>query len=91
MNHISDPCRNPKNCDSSRYENALARGRLKRAIALAWPQAFAYWVVLAESRADEPRIAAFREWALAEGRDAIAIGKRGGARYGRRALKRPTL
>jgi LysR family transcriptional regulator, glycine cleavage system transcriptional activator len=72
----------------------LAGGRLRRAIALAWPQAFAYWVVSAESRANEPRIAAFREWALAEGRatgDAIAVGKRRGARYGRRALKRPTL
>lgn len=76
----------------------LARGTLVRAIALAWPQAFAYWVVSAESRANEPRISTFREWLLTEAHassrkrrsvPAIAVGNRDSARYGRAALKRP--
>jgi LysR family glycine cleavage system transcriptional activator len=41
------------------------------------PAEFAYWVVCAESRADEPAIRAFRAWALEEARRADERPRRG--------------
>lgn len=44
----------------------LAAGRLVRPFALAMPQDFAYYVVTLESEATLPKIAAFRDWLMAE-------------------------
>ncbi|MBO0737097.1 MAG: transcriptional regulator GcvA [Alphaproteobacteria bacterium] len=44
----------------------LARRRLLKAIDLAWPQEFAYWLVYPHTTADQPKIVAFRQWVLAQ-------------------------
>ena len=44
----------------------LAVGRLVRPFELSVPATFAYYVVAPEAAADRPKVAAFRDWALAE-------------------------
>ena len=44
----------------------LAAGRLIKPFDLSFPVSFAYYVVCPETSADQPRIAAFREWIMAE-------------------------
>jgi len=44
----------------------LAAGSLVRALDLAWPHEFAYWLVCPRPNAEQPRIVALREWLLAE-------------------------
>jgi LysR family transcriptional regulator, glycine cleavage system transcriptional activator len=44
----------------------LARRALVKAIDLAWPQEFAYWLVYPNATADQPKIIAFRQWVLAQ-------------------------
>jgi len=46
----------------------LAQGSLIRALDVAWPQEFSYWLVCPRAIAELPKIVAFREWLLAEGR-----------------------
>ncbi len=46
--------------------NDLAAGRLVRPFAHSAPMSFAYYMVCPEALADEPRIAAFREWIIEE-------------------------
>ena len=46
----------------------LEQGSLARVLDLAWPQEFAYWLVCPRATADQPKIVAFRDWLLAEGR-----------------------
>lgn len=46
----------------------LEQGGLVRVLDVAWPQEFAYWLVSPRATADQPKIVAFREWLLAEGR-----------------------
>jgi LysR family glycine cleavage system transcriptional activator len=42
----------------------LARRKLVKAIDLAWPQEFAYWLVYPDANAHQAKIAAFQEWVL---------------------------
>jgi LysR family glycine cleavage system transcriptional activator len=44
----------------------LAAGRLVRPFALSLPTEYAYYLVCPEHTAEHPKIAAFREWLLAE-------------------------
>ncbi len=44
----------------------LAAGRLVRPFDLGLPLSFAYYVVSTEAAADQPKVAAFRAWILAE-------------------------
>jgi LysR family glycine cleavage system transcriptional activator len=44
----------------------LAAGRLIQPFAISIPDAFAYWLVYAIRRADEPRIRAFIRWVREE-------------------------
>jgi LysR family glycine cleavage system transcriptional activator len=44
----------------------LKTGRLVRPFELSTPVGFAYYMVCAEARSEEPRVAAFREWIIAE-------------------------
>ncbi len=44
----------------------LVAGRLIKPFDLSFPVSFAYYVVCPETTADQPRIAAFREWVMAE-------------------------
>ena len=44
----------------------IAAGRLVSPFALSMPTHFAYWVVAPKGRAEEPAIAAFRDWLIAE-------------------------
>jgi LysR family glycine cleavage system transcriptional activator len=46
----------------------LDQGSLVRALDVAWPQEFAYWLVSPRATADQPKIAAFRDWLVHEGR-----------------------
>jgi LysR family glycine cleavage system transcriptional activator len=46
----------------------LDAGRLVRPLDISLPVEFAYYVVCPEATADRPKIAAFRDWVLAEGR-----------------------
>lgn len=46
----------------------LAAGRLVKPFDLSFPGGFAYYVVCSETTADQPKIAAFREWVIAEAR-----------------------
>ena len=48
--------------------DALNAGRLVRPFDLSLPTEYAYYVVCPESRADRPKVVAFREWLLAETR-----------------------
>lgn len=43
----------------------VAAGRLVKLAEVAWPEAFAYYLVYPEARHDDPKIAAFRRWILA--------------------------
>jgi LysR family glycine cleavage system transcriptional activator len=44
----------------------LARRKLVKAIELAWPQEFAYWLVYPDANAAQSKIAAFRQWMLVQ-------------------------
>ncbi len=44
----------------------LEQGGVVRAVDVAWPQEFAYWLVCPRATADQPKIAAFRAWLLSE-------------------------
>jgi LysR family glycine cleavage system transcriptional activator len=44
----------------------LEQRSLVRAIDVAWPQEFAYWLVCPRATAEQPKIAAFRTWLLSE-------------------------
>jgi LysR family transcriptional regulator, glycine cleavage system transcriptional activator len=46
----------------------LDRGALVRVLNVAWPQEFSYWLVCPRATADQPKIVAFRDWLLKEGR-----------------------
>ena len=46
----------------------LDQGRLVRVLDVAWPQEFSYWLVSPRATAEQPKIVAFRDWLLAEGR-----------------------
>jgi LysR family glycine cleavage system transcriptional activator len=50
----------------------LDRGNLVLALDVVWPQEFAYWLVYPRAAADEPKVAAFRDWLLDEGRQVNA-------------------
>jgi LysR family transcriptional regulator, glycine cleavage system transcriptional activator len=54
----------------------LARRSLVKAIDLAWPQEFAYWLVYPDANADQPKIAAFRQWILAQTEPAVRLRRR---------------
>ena len=47
----------------------VAAGRLVKLAEVAWPEAFAYYLVYPEARHDEQKIAAFRRWILATARE----------------------
>jgi LysR family transcriptional regulator, glycine cleavage system transcriptional activator len=44
----------------------LNQGGLVRALDVAWPQEFAYWLVYPKATADQPKIVAFRVWLISE-------------------------
>jgi LysR family glycine cleavage system transcriptional activator len=44
----------------------LSQGGLVRALDVAWPQEFAYWLVYPKATADQPKIVAFRDWLISE-------------------------
>ena len=46
----------------------LEQGSLVRALDVEWSQEFAYWLVCPRVIAEQPKIVAFREWLLEEGR-----------------------
>ena len=46
----------------------LEQGSLMRALDIAWPQEFAYWLVCPRATAEQRKIAVFRDWLLGEGR-----------------------
>jgi LysR family glycine cleavage system transcriptional activator len=48
----------------------LAAGRLVRLFDQSVPATYSYWLVCPEATADRPKIAAFRDWLLAEARQA---------------------
>lgn len=50
----------------------LAEGRLVKLASIAWPEAYAYYLVYPETSRDRPKVAAFRTWIL----DAAANGER---------------
>jgi LysR family transcriptional regulator, glycine cleavage system transcriptional activator len=65
----------------------LDKGTLVRVLNVAWPQEFSYWLVSPRATAEQPKIVAFRDWLLSEGRhhnsDSIpSLAKRGRAREG---------
>jgi LysR family glycine cleavage system transcriptional activator len=47
-------------------ERELNSGALVQALKIAWPLDFAYWAVSPTEAANRPKVAAFREWLLAE-------------------------
>jgi LysR family glycine cleavage system transcriptional activator len=47
-------------------EAELAEGRLVAPFDLELPDAYAYYFVAPETTADQPKLAAFRDWLLAE-------------------------
>ncbi len=49
-------------------QSELDHGALVRVLNVAWPQEFAYWLVCPRATADQPKIVAFRNWLMAEGR-----------------------
>src|SRR5262249_23239033 len=63
----------------------LESGTIVRVLDVDWPQEFAYWLVSPRATADEPKIALFRDWLLAEGRPVSAISRP--ARQAKRARK----
>ena len=64
----------------------LDKGTLVRVLNVAWPQEFSYWLVSPRATAEQPKIVAFRDWLLSEGRrisDSVrSAAKRGRARKG---------
>src|SRR6185437_1118941 len=48
----------------------LAAGRLVRPFGQSLPGDYAYWLVCPEATAERPKVAAFRDWVLAEAREA---------------------
>ena len=54
----------------------LEQGRLVRVLNAAWPQEFSYWLVCPRATAEQPKIVAFRDWLLAEGRSINASARR---------------
>jgi LysR family transcriptional regulator, glycine cleavage system transcriptional activator len=46
----------------------LDRGTLVRVLDVDWPQEFAYWLVCPRPTSDQPKIVAFREWLIEQGR-----------------------
>jgi LysR family glycine cleavage system transcriptional activator len=52
----------------------LAAGRLVRPFTLSLPTAYAYYFVCPEDTAEQPKIAAFREWLLGEARSESSVG-----------------
>lgn len=63
----------------------LEQGRLVRVLSAGWPQEFSYWLACPRATAEQPKIVAFREWLLAEGR---SINRN--ARRARQAARRRT-
>ena len=58
----------------------LAEGRLVKLADVAWPEAFAYYLVYPEISHDRPKVAAFRSWILdAAAREGIAHASMSGA------------
>lgn len=53
----------------------LEQGGLVRVLDVAWPQEFAYWLACPRATADQPKIAAFRDWLLEEGRSLNGNGR----------------
>jgi LysR family transcriptional regulator, glycine cleavage system transcriptional activator len=51
----------------------LIRRSLVKAIDLDWPQEFAYWLVYPDAHADQPKIAAFRQWLSTQSEPAGAM------------------
>ena len=51
----------------------IAAGRLVRPFALGLASNFTYFIVCAEGTEDAPKIAAFRDWLLAEAADTPAV------------------
>jgi LysR family glycine cleavage system transcriptional activator len=47
-------------------ESALSDGRLVKPFEQAIPVDYAYYVVCPEAAADRPKVAAFRDWVIAE-------------------------
>jgi LysR family transcriptional regulator, glycine cleavage system transcriptional activator len=47
-------------------KSELARRALIKAIDLAWPHEFAYWLVYPDAKAEAPKITAFSRWLLAQ-------------------------
>ena len=64
----------------------LEQGSLVRVLSVAWPQEFSYWLVCPRATAEQPKIVAFRDWLLAEGR---SINE--DVRRARQAARRRTL
>lgn len=54
----------------------LEQGRLVRVLSAGWPQEFSYWLVCPRATAEQPKIVAFRDWLLAEGRSINASARR---------------
>lgn len=48
----------------------LAAGRLVRPFGQSLPGDYAYWLICPEATAERPKVAAFRDWVLAEAREA---------------------
>jgi hypothetical protein len=46
----------------------LEQGGLVRVLDVAWPQEFSYWLACPRATAEQPKIVAFRDWLLTEGR-----------------------
>jgi len=44
----------------------LDQGKLVRALNVAWPQEFAYWLVCPRATAEQPKVVAFRKWLISE-------------------------
>lgn len=49
----------------------LADGRLTQLLEARWPEAFAYYLVYPLDRQDQPKIAAFRQWILAQASEPV--------------------
>jgi LysR family glycine cleavage system transcriptional activator len=64
----------------------LIQGSLVRALNVAWPQEFSYWLVCPRATSEQPKIVAFRDWLL-QGERSV----NGSARRARRAAQARTL
>jgi len=52
----------------------LAAGRLVRPFTLSLPAEYAYYLVYPENTAEHPKIAAFRDWIVAEAKSDSSAG-----------------